>query len=287
MNEARCPECGTIAVVGRSFCSACGRRLPVDASVNVGAVKRPTTGPPLPSLRPPHDSGDTTPPGATGGRAELAAPLVAERTRPWRRAAVGASAIVVAVALAAAVTLAGRTGDDPSTVDLETGGTGTEAPVTQAPPTPAPATDALDAGFRRHTGRFFTVDVPDSWQTTFEDRLVSVDPESFVTRWEDPFTAVLSVATSSPLTGTIIDDCRTIFGGRDRSSALVAPHLTDLGGRRPCEFAYVRPDGQVRVELLFAIGRREFLVTAGSGSRGDADGIARHALTTLRANGLP
>lgn len=286
MTAGRCPGCGALAIAGRRFCSACGQRLTAEERVSDpegdGSGKAgPSLGSPLPALRGSH--GARAPGQSTARSGSPATPAPVDTTvRPWLRATVTVSLAVVIVAIAAAVVLAGHADESASTVDVDTGGAPAEAPTAQESPATAPV-----PGFRRHVGRFYTVEVPDSWQTTFEDRLLSRNPTSLVTRWEDPFEAVLTVTTSSPLTGTIAEDCRSIFDDRDRSSVVSAPRLTDIDGQESCEFSYVRSDGQSRVEYVFAIGGREFLVTAGARNRRDAEEIARHAAATLQSTAQP
>lgn len=137
------------------------------------------------------------------------------------------------------------------------GGGGGTATTGTTQPSPAP-------GQRLHVGEDFSVEVPATWQTTFEDRLINVDPESRATRWEMPFEAVLAVTTSDPMVGTVRENCTNVFDDRAMATLIEGPTATPVGARDTCSFAYIRPDGQVRVEYLFAISTREFLVTAGA-----------------------
>lgn len=295
MNPATCPNCG--AVAGRAFCAVCGAPLPVRPEQRDGGRREADTATgPLPTLpsaprgadpftagaakKATKGSGPTptpTPTPAAGDAPVAEAPPTRASARPrWLLAGVSAAVLLV-LAAGAALVLAGR-GDGDAADGGVTAGAGTDPG--------APATTATGPGpaalrYRHHVGRYYEVEVPDTWQTTYEDRLTSRDPESLVSRWEDPFRAVLSITTSSPITGTVADDCTAIFDDRARSSVLVGPENAAIPGRETCTFAYVRPDQQVRVEHLFAVGDREFLVTAGSGTQEEASAIAEAAAGTL------
>lgn len=220
-----------------------------------------------------------------GGGPALTAPSPGGERRParWVLAGVILSSLVVIV-VGVGLTLSSRSGSPvPPASEDEVDTAGAVEPA-DANASEGDGDGAAPAdGYRVHVGRHFTVEVPASWQTTYEDRLVSVDPESLVTRWEVPFASILSVTTSDPMTGTVDGDCARIFGSRERATVLVSPTTTSVAGREVCEFAYVRPDDQVRVEYLFAERTREFLVTAGAGTEPEARAPARHAVETIEA----
>lgn len=283
MNPATCPNCG--AVAGRAFCAVCGAPLPIRPEQRDGGRREADTAAgPLPTLPSTARGADpftasaakkaTRGSGPTQTPAAEAPPTDGSARPRWLLAAVSA-AVVVVLAAGAALVLAGR-GDDDAADRGVTAGADAGAPATTATG-PGPA--ALR--YRHHVGRYYEVEVPDTWQTTYEDRLTSRDPESLVSRWEEPFRAVLSITTSSPMTGTVAGDCTAIFDDRARSSVLVAPENAAIPGRDTCTFAYVRPDGQVRVEHIFAVGEREFLVTAGASTHEEAGAIAEGAAGTL------
>lgn len=187
-------------------------------------------------------------------------------------------ATVVLLGVAVGLVLVNQESPREDVTEVATGGERTRdlTPATSGPDA-APAAQR----YRHHVARFFEVEVPDAWQTTYQDRVISRDPESLVSRWEDPFRSVLAITTSSPISGRLAAVCESIFDDRTAASVLSAPEMDTIQGRSTCTFAYERADGQVRVEHLFVIDGRVFLVTGGAGDREEASEIARAAVATL------
>lgn len=294
MTSSHCPSCGAAAPTGRTYCSACGAPLAAGGTeqpARAGATLPPLPEPadPLDPFRRRADAKARSPKGAApGGPAPATTADAHGAARPpasrrWALAVVSAAVLVV---LAGGVVLAvGGSDDDSAATEVTTGGAAGLDPAASADP-PAPATTAAGPApaalpYRHHVARHYEVEVPDTWRTTYDDRVLSRNPESLVSRWEDPFRAVLSITTSSPLTGTLTEDCTAIFDDRARSAVIEAPHDDEVQGRSTCSFAYTRADAQVRVEHLFTVGDREFLITAGADTEEEARALAAGAVGTL------
>lgn len=270
-----CPSCGNTVRHGSQFCPSCGSRTATPASVSAASGHSKT----LPRL-----------PSAGPYVAVSPAEGAARELLTNHRALIGAAGAAVVVIVVLALTVLSRAesdGDAEASANVIPSSTGrTLPPATTAS---ASAENGASSGpgipdFREHRGRYFTVDVPADWDPTAVDNAFEIAEGASISRWEIPFESLLQIQTSAPLTGTIAQDCSTIFADRQRggTASASAPEMSDVGDRDVCEFSYVRADGQYRKEYLFAIGDREFSIAAGGGNSTLVDQVALQAVSTLQ-----
>ena len=206
--------------------------------------------------------------------------------RRWTAPVVAAAIVVFFGGLAVGL-VSSRADEDESTSSTVAPTTTTGvAPTTAPPPTTAPAgppPPAAEArhGNRVHVGRYYTVEVPEDWAAVTVDE----DPGYSVPATRTTFEgdgAFLTIETQTPLTGTVEDSCRSIFDNVDAAEVIHEPRSKGVHGVDTCQFEFVTPGGESRIDILFAHGDRGFAVLAGSADDyHDAKKAAEHAVETL------
>jgi hypothetical protein len=195
--------------------------------------------------------------------------------RRWTIPVVAAALVVFAGGLAFGLvsSRADEASDDETVVPPSTTTAGATPTPTTAPPTPTTTAPAQPTppepegpgrgGHRTHVGQFFTVEVPADWEAVTVDE----DPGYSVPATRTTFEgdgAFLTIETQTPLTGTIEESCQSIFASVEMAEVIREPETKRVHGVEACSFEFVRPDGESRIDILFADGDRGFAVLAGS-----------------------